>query len=169
MGTSKQKNKELASKLMAEEKARLTAEAGLKNAEDQAKDQHKRLYHTEIELATTKQQVLELSADLEKAKVATRMVEKVAEVSKQASYELGVQETEVRLTNELAEVCKDYCKEVWLEALNCARVPATSEWTEARNIYYPLDIREVLAELPPSTALAPLSLSRGPKGAQSSW
>lgn len=169
MGTSKQKNKELASKLMAEEKARLSAEAGLKNAEDQAKDQRKRLYHTEIELATTKQQVLELSADLEKAKVATRMVEKATEVSKQASYELGVQETEVRLTNELAEVCKDYCKEVGLEALNCARVPATLEWTEARNIYYPLNIREVPAELPPSTALAPLPLSRGPKGAQSSW
>ena len=52
MGTSEQKNKELASKLVAEERARLSAEAGLKNVKDQAKNQHKKLYLTEIELAT---------------------------------------------------------------------------------------------------------------------
>ena len=39
-----------------------------------------------------------------------------------------MQETEVRLADELAEVCRDYCKEVWMEALNLARVLATSEW-----------------------------------------
>ena len=37
-GTSEQKNKELASKLVAEERARLSAEAGLKNVKDQAKN-----------------------------------------------------------------------------------------------------------------------------------
>ena len=68
------------------------------------------MYHTEIELATTKQQVLELSADLEKAKAAAWMAEEAAEALKQASYELGVYETEVQLADELAEVCKDYCK-----------------------------------------------------------
>ena len=73
----------------------MNAEAGLKNAQDQAKDQCKRLYHTEIELGIAKQQVLELSADLEKSKATIRMVEEAAEASKQASYELGVQETEV--------------------------------------------------------------------------
>ena len=31
------------------------------------------------------------------------------------SYELGVQETEVRLADELAEVYRDYCKEEWME------------------------------------------------------
>ena len=51
-GTSEQKNKELASKLVAKEKARLSAEAGLKNVNDQAKNQHKKLHLTEIELAT---------------------------------------------------------------------------------------------------------------------
>ena len=51
-GTSEQKNKELASKLVAEERARLSAEAGLKNVKDQAKNQHKKLHLTEIELAT---------------------------------------------------------------------------------------------------------------------
>ena len=51
-GTSEQKNKELASKLVAEERARLSAEASLKNVKDQAKNQHKKLHLTEIELAT---------------------------------------------------------------------------------------------------------------------
>ena len=48
LGASEQKNKELANKLVAEERARLSVEAGLKNA----KDQLKKLYLTEIELAT---------------------------------------------------------------------------------------------------------------------
>ena len=86
------------------------------------------------------------------------MVEEVVEASKQASYELWVQETEVRLADELAEVCRDYCKEVWLEALNFVGVPATSEWREARNVYYPPDIREILVDLPPSPTLALLSI-----------
>ena len=55
----------------------------------------KRLYRTEIELATTKQQVLELSTDLKKAKAVAQMAEKAAKASKQAFYKLGVQETEV--------------------------------------------------------------------------
>ena len=40
--------------MVAEERVRLSAEVGLKNAQDQANDQHKRLYHTEIELAMAK-------------------------------------------------------------------------------------------------------------------
>ena len=48
LGAFKQKNKELASKLVAEERAHLSVEAGLKNAEDQ----RKKLLLTEIELAT---------------------------------------------------------------------------------------------------------------------
>ena len=103
---------------------------------------------------------MELSANLEKAKAATQMAEEAIEASKQASYELGVQETEVQLADELAEVCRDYCKELWLKALNLAGVPATSKWREARNIYYPPDIREVPAELPPSIALAPLLIEQ---------
>ena len=67
-------------------------------------------------------------------------------------------ETKIRLADELVEVCRDYCKEVWLEALNLAGVPATSEWREARNVYYPPHIREVPADLPPSPAFAPLSM-----------
>ena len=48
LGTAEQKNKELANKLVAEERAHLSAKVGLKNAEDQ----RKKLHLTEIELAT---------------------------------------------------------------------------------------------------------------------
>ena len=71
------------------------------------------------------------------------MAKEAAEAVEQASYNLKVQETEVRLADELAEVCKDYCQEVWVEALNLARVPVTSEWRKAENVYYPSDIHEV--------------------------
>ena len=116
------------------------------------------MYHTEIELATARQQVLELSADLEIDKVATRMVEEAVEALKQASYKLGVRETEVRLADELVEVCREYCKEVCLEALNFVGVIATSVWREARNVYYPPGIRKVPADLPPTPTYAPLSI-----------
>ena len=77
------------------------------------------------------------------------MSQEAAEAVEQASYNLRVQETEVRLADELAEVCRDYCQEVWVEALNLARVPVTSEWRKAQNVYYPSDIREVPTALLP--------------------
>ena len=150
LGVAKQENQELTTKLTMEERAWKSAEAGLKKAQDQAKDQHKRLYHTEIELATEKQQVLELKAELQRAKEAARMAKEVAEALEQASYNRGVQETEIRL----AEVYRDYYKEVWIEVLNLTGVPATSEWRNAENIFYPEDICEVPAVLPPPVALA---------------
>ena len=55
------------------------------------------------------------------------MVKEVAKASEQKSYILGVQETEVHLIEELAEVCKDYCWEVWIEAFNLARILAASK------------------------------------------
>ena len=67
-----------------------------------------------------------------------------------ASYERRVQETEIQL----AEVYRDYCKEVWAKALNWAGVPATSEWRSAENIFYPEDIQEIPAMLPSPTTLA---------------
>ena len=46
---------------------------------------------------------------------------------KQKFYDLGVQETDTRLTEELAEVYRDYCQEVWIKALNLAGVLTTSK------------------------------------------
>ena len=75
----KHKNQELVAKLTAEERARRSVEADLKNVQDQAEDQRKKLYLTEIELATQKQLVLGFKAELEKAKTATRTAEEAVE------------------------------------------------------------------------------------------
>ena len=68
------------------ERARKSAKASLKNVQDQAEDQCKKLYHTEIEMATTKQQVLELKAELKKAKVAIQTAKEVVEVLGSSPY-----------------------------------------------------------------------------------
>ena len=95
---------------------------------------------------------------MEKAKKAAKAVKEVAEASEQAAYDYGVLETQTRLAEELAEVCKDFCKEVWVEALNRVGVPATSEWGFAENVFHPKDIREIPADLPsPSTLALPPS------------
>ena len=44
LGATKEENKELLSKLTAEERERRSAKAGLKNAQTQTEDQHKLLY-----------------------------------------------------------------------------------------------------------------------------
>lgn len=58
----------MAIKLTAEEMARKSAKIGLKNTQDQAEDQGKKLHLTKIELATHKQLLLDLKAEVEKAK-----------------------------------------------------------------------------------------------------
>ena len=50
------------------------------------------------------------------------------EAEKQASYLLVIEEVQARLTEELAEVCKDYCNVTWDKALNVAGVPIDSAW-----------------------------------------
>ena len=152
LGALKQEKQELGTKLTAEEKARRSAEARLKNLQDQAEDQHKKLYLTEIELAIQKHLVLHLKAYLEKAKAAGRAAEEATEASKQASYIRGIEEIEVRLAEELAEVCRDYCKATWVEALNLAKVPADSKWRQLGSVYYHPEICEIPTALPsPST------------------
>lgn len=118
-------------------------------------------------MATAKQQVLELKVELEQAKATTWPVKEAAEATKQESYDLRVQETEVHLAKELAEVCKEYWQVTWTEAFNLARVLATLEWRKDENIYYPPDIHEVPVALPPPAALA-LTPSEQPLTTQAS-
>ena len=98
-----------------------------------------------------------MEVELGKANEAARTAKEAAKASELASYDLRVQETEVRLAEELAEVCRDYFQEVWAEALNLAGVLVASEWRKAKNIYYPTDIHEVPVALPPPTTPAPTS------------
>ena len=55
---------------------------------------------------------------------------------------------EARLTEELPEVCKDYYSISWAQALNAAGIPADSTMRLPKNVFYPPEIREVLADAP---------------------
>ena len=68
LGALKQEQAELHEKLKEANKARLSAEVGLKIAKRQAEDQHQKLHPTEIDLATQMQMVINLKTELPKAK-----------------------------------------------------------------------------------------------------
>ena len=97
LGALKEKHKKLTNKLKEEDKECLSAFASLKTAKAQAEDQRKLLYTTEIELATQKQFVMDLKAELQKVKdeakeaawVAAQVAKESTAVVEIASYERG--------------------------------------------------------------------------------
>ena len=58
---------------------------------------------TETNLATERQSVLDLKAALQKAKEEAQLAKEATEAEKRAAYQLNVEETQVRLTEELLE------------------------------------------------------------------
>ena len=114
----------MSEKLKVADHAHLSAEADLKTVERQAEDQRQKLHLTEIDLATRRQLVADLKVELQKAKEATKLAKEAAEAEKQASYLLGIDETQIRLADELSEVCRDYCNVTW--ALSVAGGPTDS-------------------------------------------
>ena len=60
---------------------------------------------------------------------------------------------EARLTAEVTVVYRDYCAEIYYQALNRAGVPTKSDLRRADQVYYPEDIREDLIALPPPATL----------------
>ena len=108
---------------------------------------------TEINLATQKQLVMDLKVELQKTKEEAQLAREAAEVERKALYQLGVEETEVRLAEELSEVCWDYCDVTWDKALTVAGVPADSVWRMPENVYYHPQIREIpTSSSPPAPA-----------------
>ena len=61
---------------------------------------------------------------------------------------MWVEDTEIRLAEKVAEVCRDYCTETWIEALNSAGVPANSKLGKAKSIFFLEHILEAPADLP---------------------
>ena len=108
-------------------KARDSAEAGLKTITKQAEDIRQQLHLSEINLATEKQMVSDLKAQLLQVKEAARLAREAAEAAVATSYERGVADTEARLTEEVAAVCRDYITMSWGVALDRAAVPADSD------------------------------------------
>ena len=135
-------------------KARDSAEAGLKTTTQQAEDMRKQLHMFEINLTTEKHMVSDLKAELSKAKEAARLAKEVAETAVAASYERGVADTEARLTEEVATVCRDYITMSWGVALDRAAVPADSDLKKIENIFFPEDIREIPGSVPPEEPLS---------------
>ena len=116
MGSLKKENFELAEKFKEAEKGHKSALAGLKNAETQAEDQRQKLFVTETSFATEKKTVLDLKAALQKAEEEVRrvkeeaqLIREAAEAEKKAACQLGAEETEAKLSEEIPEVCRDYC------------------------------------------------------------
>ena len=140
LGAIKQEHHELTEKFKEAESGRKSVEARLKNAEKQADDQRQKLHVTEINFATEKQAILDLKAELQKAKEEVQLAKEAAEAEKRAAYQLGVEETQVRLAEELSELCRDYCGITWDKVLNVADVPADSAWRLPENIFYPPEI-----------------------------
>ena len=61
-----------------------------------------------------------------------------------------MEETEIRLVEELSEVCRDYCNATWDKALTAAGIPADSALRLPGSIYYHPQIWEI-----PSTSSPP--------------
>ena len=135
-----------------------SAEAGLKTTERQAESLRKELHYYEINLETEKQAVKELREELRKAREAVQLLKEAAEAEKQASYALGVQETQSRLTEEFSAVTRDYCDITWGKTLDAAGVPADSSLRQPESIYYDSDIQELPgSDSPPPKQPTPVS------------
>ena len=147
LGTLKQKHYELSEKLKEAEKGRRSAETGLKNAESQVEDQRQKLYVTETNLTTERKTVLDLKAALQKAKEEaqlakekTQLVREAADAEKKASYQLGTEETEDRLSEELPKVCRDYYIISWAHTLNAIGIPTDSTLRLPEKVFFPPEI-----------------------------
>ena len=127
------------------------------------------------QLAASKEQLAALKKQLEEAKKLKYQAEKArvqAEQDKakaekerdeveQHGYDIGVAETEDTLRAEVPAVCCTYCTQTWEEALNRARIDASSELRKPENIIFPLAL-----QIPNQKEAAPL-VSQPAKEAQS--
>ena len=111
---------------------------------------------------------MNLKAELQKTKDATRVAREAAEAAVNAFYERGVLETETCLAEEVAIVCRDYVIESWGVAMDRAGVPAKFKPRRVENIFFPEDIREILNmvlllsnSLPPKLALLMVKFQKG--------
>ena len=77
--------------------------------------------------------------------------EKERDEAEQHGYDVGVAETEDALRAEVPAVYRTYCAQTWEEALNQARVEASSGLRRPESIIFPLAL-----QIPKQTEIAPL-------------
>ena len=104
--------------------------------------------------------VADLKVKLQKAKEAAQLAKEAVEAEKQALYLFGMEETQMRLADELSEVCRDHCNVTWDRALSIAGVPADSVWRQPGSIYYHPYICKVLSATSSPLALVPKSFEQ---------
>ena len=145
-------HKQLAEEAKKANQERLSAEAGLKTLEKQTETFRSELHLCQIHLETEKQMVARKLPSYRKRQ------KEAAEAEKQASFALGVEETQSRLTEEFASVARDYCDITWGKALDAARVPADSSLRRPESVYYDPDIQPLSgSDPPPPEQPAPVS------------
>ena len=93
---------------------------------------------------------------MKKAKEEFQLAKNATEAEKKASYQLGVEETKIRLAEELSEVCRDYYNTTWDKTLTAVGVPADSVLRLLGSVYYHPQIREI------PSASSPLALVPNP-------
>ena len=140
LGALKDKQAQMAEQVKQALREKDSAKAGLKTTERQAEDLRKELHYCEINLATEKQMVTKLREELRKAREAAQLLKEATEAEKQAAYDLGVQETQSRLTEEFSAVARDYCDITWGKALDATRVPTDSVLRQPESIFYDSNI-----------------------------
>ena len=101
--------------------------------------------------------VIDLQAELQKAKEEVQLAKEVADAEKKASYQLGVEETKIRLAKELSKICHDYCYMTQDKALIVARVLADSALRLLGSVYYHPQIRDILSASSPPAPVPELS------------
>ena len=93
---------------------------------------------------------------MQKAKEEVQLAKEAAKAEKKTSYQLGVEETEIRLAEELSEVCRDYCNATLDKVLTAVGVPADSALRLLGSVYYHPQIREILStSSPPASTPEP--------------
>ena len=77
-----------------------------------------------------------------RAKEEVQLAREAAEAEKKAFYKLGAEETEARLSEEIPEVCREYCSISWAHALDAAGIPADSALRLPEKVFFPSEIRK---------------------------
>ena len=80
--------------------------------------------------------------ELRRVKEEAQLIREATEAEKSAARQLEAEETEARLSEEIPEVCREYCGVSWSRALDAAGVPADSALRLPESIFYPKEIRE---------------------------
>ncbi|KAL0017580.1 hypothetical protein SO802_004649 [Lithocarpus litseifolius] len=110
-GSIPERIKDLNVKLTEANRDKKSAEAALAGAERQAEDQRQQLHKVEDQLTIAKEQMGALKKQLKKAKEAATHAE-------YEGYDTSVKENKENLRAQVTGVCRGYCLQVWIKALN---------------------------------------------------